>query len=89
MSLKSKDSACEVSVSTKNATIVDLIKANKNISKLKSECLFLKIVDAEDIDLRTIKCFSDASFANLKGDSPRSGYIMFLYKKSKLFSPIE
>ena len=49
MSLKSKDSACEVSVSTKNATIVDLIKANKNISKLKLECLFLKIVDAEDL----------------------------------------
>ena len=50
-------SACEVSVSTKIATIVDLIKANKNIRKLKSKCLSLKIVNVEDIDLCTIMFF--------------------------------
>ena len=62
-------SACEVSVSTKNATIVDLIKANKNIPNLKSEYLSLKIVDVEDIDLCTIVCFSDGSFESLKDNS--------------------
>ena len=81
-------SACEVSVSTKNATIVDLIKANKNIPNLKSEYLSLKVVDVEDIDLCTIVCFSDGSFANLKDNSSQSGYIIFLYKNNKSFSPI-
>ena len=81
-------SACEVSISTKNATIVDLIKANKNIWKLKSECLSLKIVDVEDIDLSTIVHFSDTSFVNLKDNSSQSGYITFLYKNNKSYSPI-
>ena len=81
-------SACEVNVSTKTTTIIDLMKANKNIRKLKSECLSLKIVDVEDIDLCTIVCFSDASFANIKDNSSQSGYIIFLYKNDKLFFPI-
>ena len=81
-------SACEVSVSTKNATIVDLTKANKNIQKLRSECLSLKIVNVEDTHLCTTVCFSDASFANFKDTSSQSGYIIFLYKNNKSFSPI-
>ena len=44
-------SVCKVDVSTKNSTIVDLIKADKNIRKLKSKFLSLKIVDVEDIEL--------------------------------------
>ena len=55
--------------------------------KLKSECLSLKI-DFEDIDLPSIICFSDASCAKLKGNYSQSSYILFLYKDSKLFSPI-
>ena len=81
-------SACEVSVSTKNATIVDLTKANKNIPNLRSECLSLKIINIEDIHLRTTVCFSDVSFANFKDTSSQSGYIIFLYKNNKSFSPI-
>lgn len=61
-------SAYEVSFSTKNPTIVDLIKANKNIQKPKSECLSLKMVNVEDIICVSL-CFSDASFANLKNNS--------------------
>ena len=81
-------SNCVVSVSTKNETTADLIKANKNIRKMKPECLSLKIVDVEDIDLCTIVCFSDSSFVNLKDNSFQSGYTIFLYKNKKSFSPI-
>ena len=33
-------------------------------------------------------CFSDASFANLKVNSSQGGFIIFLYRNKKLFSPI-
>ena len=33
-------------------------------------------------------CFSDASFANLKVNSSQRGFIIFLYRNKKLFSPI-
>ena len=55
---------------------------------MKSESLSLKIVDVEDIDLCTIVCFSDASFANLKDNSSQSGYVIFLFKNNKSFSQI-
>ena len=55
---------------------------------MKSECLSLKTVDVEDIDLCTIVRFSDASFVNLKNNSSQSGYITFLYKNNKSYSPI-
>ena len=81
-------SACEVSVSIKDATINDLIQANKYIRKAKSESSGIRIVDLENIATCSIICFSDASFANLKGSSSQGGFIIFLYRNEKSFSPI-
>ena len=80
--------ACEVSVSIKDATINDLKQANKYIRKAKSESSGITIVNLENIALCSIICFSDASFANLKGSSSQGGYIIFLYRNEKSFSPI-
>ena len=85
--------ACEVSASTKNTTTADLITANKNIWKLKSECLSLKVVyiqHVKDNDLGTIVCFSVESFAlqTLKITLLKIASYIFLYKNNKSFSPI-
>ena len=48
----------------------------------------IKLVDVDDINLCTIVCFSDGSFAILKNNSFQSGCIIFLYRNNKSFSPI-
>ena len=42
--------ACEVSVSIKDATINDLIQANKYVRKVKSESSSIKIVNLENLE---------------------------------------
>ena len=64
------------------------MSANKNIRKLKSEKLTLKFPNLRNIEQCKILCFSDASFANLKGSSSQGGYVLFLYKDDKTFAPI-
>ena len=69
-------SVCKASVSTENVTIVDV----KQIKQPKTEIrMFVIKKDVEDIDLCTMACFLDASFANLKD--------IILYK-NKSFYPI-
>ena len=70
--------ACKVSTSIKNATICDLKKASKYIRKLKSLEVVLKFPNLGNLENVRIMCFSDASFANLKSGSSRSGFIIFL-----------
>ena len=73
-------SAYEVSFSTKNPTIVDLIKANKNIQKPKSECLSLKMVNVEDIICVSLYVFQMHPLQTLK--ITQIDYVMYLYKKT-------
>ena len=58
--------ACEISTSIKDATISDLIHANKNIRKLKAEQIPLEFPNFGNIEEFMILCYSDASFANLR-----------------------
>ena len=48
---------CEVSVSIKDSTINDLIVANKNIRKLKSERVVLQYPNLPNIELCSNICF--------------------------------
>ena len=80
--------ACEVSVSIKDSTVNDLIVANKNMRKLKSEKVVLQYPNLGNIELCSIICFSDAAFANLKNGSSQGGFIIFLCKSDKNYAPI-
>ena len=70
--------ACEVNVSIKDATIIYLISANKQMQKLKSKKGFVTISSPCKFNQCSIICFSDATFANLKNAS-QEGYILFIY----------
>ena len=59
----------QLSVATKNATVKDLILANKHIHKVRTDTLSIKLVDLQDIEQCSIIYFSDALFANMKGGS--------------------
>ena len=75
--------ACEVSVSIKDSIVNDLIVANKNIRKLKSEKVVFQYPNLGNIELCSMICFSDAAFANFKNASSQGGFIIFLYKSDK------
>ena len=85
------DIAFNVSVlssNIKNATVNDLIQANKVIKKVKTEKTFMRFSEL-DLDSVCIMSFSDASYNNLKNGGSQGGYIIFLVDKYNHCCPLE
>ena len=80
--------ACEVSTSIKDAQISDLMNANNNKAKLKSQQILLPFPNLMCVEECIIICFTDAAFTNLKNLSSQGGYIVFLCKNQKKYIPI-
>lgn len=60
-------------VAIKNAIANYLILVNNHINKVRTDTLSIRIVDLQNIKQGS-KCFSDASFTNLKGHSFQGGF---------------
>ena len=75
--------ACEVSMSVKDAKIIDLTNANKAIHKLKSSEVTLKFHDLGNLEKQSIVSLNDAAFANLKNGGSSGAFIIFLYGNNK------
>ena len=79
---------CELSGHCKNATIADVVRLNKIISRVIGDqfcLLFEKLSAVEDC---VIECFSDASFGNLSDGGSQGGFVIFLKDKNKRRCPI-
>ena len=70
--------ASVVSSSIKDATVRDIITANKFIKILKSKDVVLSFPKIDNISKVALICFSDASFANLKCGGSQGGPLVFL-----------
>ena len=79
---------CEMSTLLKKATVSDLIRLNKIISRLTTDNIRLHYPKMLDMNNCSIECFSDASFANLIGDGSQGGFIIFLKDKNGGRCPI-
>ena len=69
---------CELSGAFSTATIGDIIKLNKVVNRVVSDCMKIKFPRMEDISDCFLECYSDASFANLPGGGSQGGMIVFL-----------
>ena len=69
---------CELSVAYTTATIADLLKLNKVIMRVITDNVKLYFPQMESLDLCSIECYSDASFANLPGSGSQGGLIIFI-----------
>ena len=78
--------ACEVSTLIKDAQISDLVNANKNIRKLKSQQILLQFPNPMCLEECSIICFADATFANLKNSSSQEAFIVFFCKDWKKYA---
>ena len=67
-----------VSGSIKDATVRDIITANKFLKMLQSTDVVLSFSKIEDIENSELICFSDASFPNLKCGGSQGGIIVFI-----------
>ena len=70
--------ASVVSSSIKDATVRDIITANKFIKILKSKDVVLSFPKIDNISKVALICFSDASFANLKCGGSQGEPLVFL-----------
>ena len=80
--------ACEISTSVKNATVEDVIQANKVVRKAKSNTVRLRFRDLGDVKRAELISFSDASLGNLKDGASQGGHIIILVGKNGNYSPI-
>ena len=69
---------CELSVAWNTATVADLLRLNKVISRVTTDNMKLSFPTMQQLDKCSIECFADASFANLAGGASQGGFIIFL-----------
>ena len=77
-----------VSGSVKDATVRDLIAANKFIKILKSRDVILSYPKVDNLCRSSLICFSDVSFANLKRSGSQGGLIIFLEGPDENYMPL-
>ena len=80
--------ACEISTSVKNATVEDVIQANKVVRKAKSNTVRLRFRDLGDVKRAEFIFSSDAFPGNLKDGASQGGHKIFLVGKNANYSPI-
>ena len=79
---------CETSTSVKNATVEDVMHANKVVRKAKSYTVRLRFRDLGDVKRAELISFSDASLGNMNNGASQGGHIIFLVGENGNYSPI-
>ena len=69
---------CALSGSFHSATVQDLVKVNKIISRVVSNCVKISFPRMNHIEDCHLACYSDASFANLSSGGSQGGMVIFL-----------
>ena len=81
-------SCCELASSLKNATVNDMIKANKVLKNLCNKGIKVRTPKLEYGNFKFIS-YSDASYANLTDGGSQGGHVIFLIDNTGLqLSPI-
>ena len=73
--------ASVVSCSIKDATVKDLVLANKFIKLLKCNAFIFSFPQINDLQNESLVCFSNASFANLKCGGSKGGLLSVSTRK--------
>ena len=79
---------CELSVSFKNATITDLLRLNKLVTRVKSIGINLFFPRLQSLEKCTLECYADAAFKNLPTKESQGGLIIFLKDEMGYRCPI-
>ena len=80
---------CQLSAAKKNATVKDLLYANKTIKKIKNSEVHLKFPSLENLETAKIIVYSDASFNNLPKGGSQGAHMILLSDKNQQTAPIQ
>ena len=80
---------CQLSAAKKNATVKDLLYANKTIKKIKNSEVHLKFPCLENLGTAKIIVYSDASFNNLPKGGSQGAHMILLSDKNQQTAPIQ
>ena len=72
----------------KTATVMDLLRLNKLINKVKQEKGAIKYPNLGNPDKWSLAVFSDSSFANLPDGSSQGGYLVFIMAPDGKAAPL-
>ena len=75
-------------MSHSRATVRDLLRLNKLVSRVKSDQLHMAFPKQKSMESCVLEAYADASFANLSGGSSQGGYVIFLKDKDDKRCPI-
>ena len=79
---------CELSVRLNKATVSDLLRLNKVISRVTTDHVKIYFPRMQSIESCSLECYSDASFANLPDSGSQGGMILFLQDSYGVKCPI-
>ena len=69
---------CQLNSSFNDATVTDLLRANKVVRMLKSENVIIRFPRLSDLSECYVERHSDAAFGNLMDGGSQGGYVIFL-----------
>ena len=75
---------CQLSTLLQNATVKDILRANKVVKYLKGNQLDIKIPTMENLEALKIVSYSDASWANLPCGGSQGGFVIFIVNSESL-----
>ena len=77
---------CDLSSRIKNATVQDLLRANKVVIKAKSEHVVLRYQSFDDLRNLKLLTYNDSSFGNLKDEGSQGAFVIFIVVYSLRFT---
>ena len=80
--------ACELSGSSSRATVSDITRLNKAVSKVTTDAYRISFPHMSDVSECFLECYSDSSFANLPDGGSQGGYVIFLVDRNEHRCPI-
>ena len=69
---------CELSVSLKKATVMDLLRLNKVVERVTKDSVKVVFPKIQSLETCHLECYTDAAFANLPNSGSQGGMIIFL-----------
>ena len=79
---------CDLSSLSRSATVKELFRINKIVTKVKAEKTILSFKKLDQIEKMKIIAYNDSSFGNLKNGGSQGGFIIYLADDNENSVPI-